>query len=305
LPTGIEVVAMGLSSPVHLTAPPDDVERVFIVERPGRIRVVRNGTLLGAPFLDLTGVVLSGGEQGLLSLAFHPDYATNGHFFVNYTDLDGHTRVERYTVTAAPDVADPASDLTILSVEQPFSNHNGGQVAFGPDGMLYIGMGDGGGEGGDPLRHGQNRATLLGSLLRIDVDAASPYAIPPDNPFVADPSAAPETWAYGLRNPWRFSFDRHTGDLYIGDVGQDSREEISFQPAASPGGENYGWKVMEGTACFSPRNGCSQAGLVPPVLDYTHADGCSVTGGFVYRGVEPTLAGRYFFADVCQTWERS
>ena len=239
-------------------------------------------------------------------MAFHPAYASNGRFFVNYTDTLGHTQIVRYTVSSNPDRADSLSALPILTVQQPYSNHNGGMLAFGPqDDMLYIGMGDGG-SGGDPQNHGQNRMTLLGDLLRIDVDGSPPYAIPTDNPFVGSTSIANEIWASGLRNPWRFSFDRVTGDLYIADVGQGEREEVSFQPASSPGGENYGWRIMEGTRCFNPSSGCSTAGITLPVHEYDHSDGCSITGGYVYRGSDYTaLQGRYFFADYCRTWLRS
>jgi hypothetical protein len=301
----LELVVEGLDSPVHLTAPVGDDERLFVVEQPGRIVVVRDGAVLPTPFLDIEPLTSSGGERGLLGLAFHPEYATNGWFYVNHTDTDGDTRVVRYTASADPDVAEPGTAEPILSVDQPFANHNGGQLAFGPDGMLYIGMGDGG-DGGDPQNHGQRPETLLGSILRIDVDAGSPYAVPANNPFVDDPVAAPEAWAYGLRNPWRFSFDRQTGDLYIADVGQRSVEEVSFQPASSGGGENYGWRIMEGTECYQPSTGCDTTGLVQPVHEYGHSDGCSITGGHVYRGtLAPTLVGRYFFADYCGTWIRS
>lgn len=301
----LQIVAEGLQSPVDLAAPPDDVDRIFIVEKPGRIRIVRDGSLLPTAFLDISGLTSGGSEQGLLGLAFHPSFATNGYFYVDYTDGGGDTRIVRYTVSANPDVADPASALPILSQPQPFSNHNGGRIAFGPDGMLYIGMGDGG-SGGDPQGHGQNPATLLGSILRIDVDAGSPYAIPADNPFVSHPTARRETWAYGLRNPWRFSFDRATGDLYIGDVGQNALEEISFQPGGSGGGVNYGWNTMEGSACYSPATGCDPTGLEPPIFEYSHGEGCSVSGGYVYRGTDvPGLTGRYLFADFCETWVRS
>lgn len=301
----LEVVVDGLSSPVHLTAPTGDAERLFVVEQGGRIVIVRNGAELGAPFLDIASLTNSGDERGLLSLAFHPSFAQNGYFYVNYTDGSGRTRVARYTVSADPDVADAGTATPILTVDQPFGNHNGGQIAFGPDGMLYVGMGDGG-AGGDPFDHGQNRATLLGSMLRLDVDDGSPYTVPQDNPFVGIQGIAEETWAYGLRNPWRFSFDRQTGDLFIADVGQDALEEVSFQPASSQGGENYGWKIMEGTSCFAPSSGCDMNGIVLPVHEYDHGDGCSITGGFVYRGAaHPTLVSRYFFADFCDSWVRS
>lgn len=304
----LELVVDGLSGPTHLSAPPGDADRLFIVEQEGRVRIVREGTLLSEPFLDISSNVRTGGERGLFSIAFHPDYASNGYFFVNYTDDEGDTRVERYTVASDPDVADPASASLILGVDQPYGNHNGGQLAFGPDGMLYIGMGDGGdGDGpADPEGNGQNPETLLGSILRIDVDGGTPYAIPADNPFATHESYAPETWAYGLRNPWRFSFDRQTGDLYIADVGDSDKEEVSFQPAASGGGENYGWSIMEGTDCFDPPSDCDQSGLVLPVYEYSHPEGCSITGGFVYRGTElPELSGRYFFGDFCGGWIRS
>ena len=302
---GLDPVVTGLSSPVFLTAPPGDLERLFVVERPGRIRIVRNDALVTTPYLDISGSIAAGGERGLLGLAFHPDYALNGWFFVNFTDSGGDTQIVRYTVSGNADIADPTSAETILSVNQPFSNHNGGMIAFGPDGMLYIGMGDGG-DGGDPQGHGQNPATLLGSMLRLDVGGALPYVVPPDNPFLAHAIARRETWAFGLRNPWRFSFDRQTGDLYIGDVGQGEWEEISFQARSSSGGENYGWNVVEGSDCYSPASGCSMAGLTLPVLEYSHSDGCSITGGYVYRGsAVPGWEGRYFYADFCSTWIRS
>lgn len=300
----LELVASGLSSPVFLTAPPGDAERLFVVERGGRVVIIRDGTVLATPFLDIQGLVTSGGERGLLSMAFHPDYAQTGEFFVDYTDVNGDTRVARYRVSTNPDVGDPGSGEVILTVAQPYSNHNGGQLAFGPDGMLYIGLGDGG-SGGDPLGNGQNLGTLLGSILRIDVDGGAPYAIPGDNPFVSDADARDEIWAYGLRNPWRFSFDRQAGDLYIGDVGQGAWEEVDVQPAGSGGGENYGWNVMEGAHCYNASS-CDQTGLVLPVLEYSHGEGCSITGGYVYRGANlPTLSGHYLYADYCSGFIRS
>jgi glucose/arabinose dehydrogenase len=299
----VELVATGLIDPLFLTQPPGDPTRLLVVEQRGRIRVVRNGTLLAKAFLDVTRLVWFSGEQGLLSMAFHPAYATNGQFFVYYTDLNGTIQVVRYTVSADPDSADAGSAQPILSVPHPiFQNHNGGFVLFGPDGFLYIGTGDGGG-GGDPNANAQNTGALLGKILRIDVNSGAPYVIPASNPFAGLPAARPEIWAYGLRNPWRFSFDRVTHDLYIADVGQSSREEVDVQPATSAGGENYGWNIMEGTICYPPpTTGCSQAGLVPPVVDYvTHSAGtCSITGGYVYRGTRlPILAGRYFYGDYC------
>jgi glucose/arabinose dehydrogenase len=300
----LELVVSGLASPVFLTAAPGDAERLFVVERGGRVVIIRNGAVLASPFLDIQDLVTSGGERGLLSMAFHPDFSQNGEFFVDYTDVNSDTRVARYQVSADPDVADPASGEVILTVAQPYSNHNGGQLAFGPDGMLYIGLGDGG-SAGDPLGNGQDPTTLLGAILRIDVDGGAPYVIPADNPFVSDGEARDEIWTYGLRNPWRFSFDRQTGDLYIGDVGQSAWEEVDVQPAASGGGENYGWNIMEGTHCYDATS-CDQAGLDLPVLEYSHSEGCSITGGYVYRGSSlPILTGHYLYADYCSGWIRS
>ena len=304
-----ERMVTGLSASLFMTQAPGDADSFFILEQnTARIRIYRDGTLLPTPFLDLDALVSSGGERGLLGLAFHPDYATNGWFFVNYTNNSGDTVIARYTVSADPDVADPDSAETILNIDQPFSNHNGGMIAFGPnDGYLYIGMGDGG-SGGDPQNNGQTRTTLLGKMLRIDVDNGLPYTIPADNPFVNDPSTLDEIWAIGVRNPWRWSFDRATGDLWIADVGQSEIEEINFQAADSPGGENYGWRLKEGTQCYNPRTGCDPGGLTDPIYEYTHGGfpfRCSVTGGYVYRGEQiPLLQGAYFFSDYCssQIW---
>jgi len=300
---GFELVVEGFDSPVHVADPGDDSGRLFVVEQPGRIRIVEDGALVETPFLDMVELVeSSGSEQGLLSIAFHPDYAENGTFYVGYTALpDGANSVARYRVSDDPNLADAASGEVLLAVEDYAGNHNGGLVAFGPDGYLYVGLGDGGGAG-DPNENGQNRATLLGSVLRLDVDNTgdeTPYAIPADNPFAGDAEASPEIWSYGLRNPWRFSFDRETGDLYIADVGQGELEEVNFQAANSGGGENYGWNIMEGTACYAEEE-CSPDGLVLPVTEYTHEFGCSVTGGFVYRGeAVPALTGVYLYADYC------
>jgi hypothetical protein len=297
-------VASGLSSPVYVTAPPDD-PRLFIVEQPGRIRVVENGSLLATPYLDIVDRVGSGGERGLLSIAFHPRYAQNGFVYLNYTDRAGDTRVERYRASADRNRADPASAQLVIGIAQPFSNHNGGQLQFGPDGKLYIGMGDGG-SGGDPQGHGQDASTLLGDILRLDVDAGQPYAIPADNPFVGEAGRRGEIWITGVRNPWRFSFDREAGLLYVADVGQGEWEEVHVVPAGQ-GGQNFGWNVMEGKHCFRPSSGCDQRGLTLPVLEYSHADGgCSVTGGYVYRGRSiPALRGHYFYSDYCAGWVRS
>ena len=295
-------VVSGLDFPVFLTAPAND-GRLFVLEKPGRIRIIESGTLRAGPFLDISSQVSSPGERGLLGLAFHPRYATNGFFYINYTDLSGNTRIVRYTVSANPDVANPASAKPILEVQQPYANHNGGMIAFGPDGMLYIGMGDGG-SGGDPHNHGQNRLTLLGDMLRIDVDGGDPYRPAPGNPYIGRTDARPEIWASGLRNPWRFSFDRTAGMLYIGDVGQNALEEINVVAATEPG-VNYGWRIMEGDRCFNAAT-CDQAQLTLPVLTYGHAEGRSVTGGYVYRGTAITaLVGHYLYSDFVGGWLRS
>ncbi len=305
LPAELAVVpvATGLASPVFLTAPANDA-RLFVLEQPGRIRIIEGGTLLPAPFLDITSIVGSGGERGLLGLAFHPRYATNGFFYVNYTGLDGHTRVARYTVSADRNVANPNSAKLIIRVDQPYANHNGGMVAFGPDEMLYIGMGDGG-SGGDPENHAQTRSDLLGDMLRLNVDAGDPYT--PAGATASSPTIGvrPEIWASGLRNPWRFSFDRANGNLYIADVGQGSWEEVNVVPSTEAA-VNYGWKIMEGMHCYAAPT-CTQTGLTPPALEYPHTGGaCSVTGGYVYRGSAiPGIVGHYFYSDYCSGWLRS
>lgn len=293
-------IASGFLKPVYLTHAGD--ERLFVVEQDGTIRIFQDGKVLPQPFLNIDPLVgSSASEQGLLSMAFHPDYDENGRFFVYYTDNNGDTVVARYQVSEDdPNLADPDSALILLNQRQPYRNHNGGQLKFGPDGYLYVGLGDGG-SANDPLLAGQDKSTLLGKLLRLDVDFdESSYAIPADNPFVDDENARNEIWAYGLRNPWRFSFDRLTHDLYIADVGQNIWEEVHFQPADSSGGENYGWNIMEGTHCFQTE-GCDEAGLEIPVVDYQHGDGsCSVTGGYVYRGQQfLSLFGNYFYGDYC------
>ena len=308
LPTGEGVrlleIASGLSLPLYLTAPAGDLSRLFIVEKTGGIRIVKDGTLLPAPFLDISGQVSGGPEQGLLGLAFPPDYASTGRFVVHYTDIAGNTRVSAFEVSANPDIADASSEQVILTADQPAPNHNGGQVAFGPDGFLYLGLGDGGGSN----ERGQDLSELLGSILRIDVQSGTSYTVPPDNPFVGQqPATRPEVWSYGLRNPWRFSFDRANGDLYIADVGQNDLEEIDVAPAAAGGGKgvNYGWSIMEGGECLGGGQ-CDQTGLTLPIGQYSHAEGCSVIGGYVYRGsVLPALQGVYFFGDYCQGWVRS
>lgn len=292
-------ILSGLGSPVAITHAGDGSGRLFITLQTGRILIYDGQQVLPAPFLDIAALITSGGERGLFSVAFHPSYAANGLLFVNYTDLNGDTAVARYTVSADPNAADPASAAILLSIPQPFANHNGDQLQFGPDGYLYIGMGDGG-SGGDPLNNAQNLNSLLGKMLRIDVDAGPPYGIPADNPFVGNPAALPEIWASGLRNPWRFSFDRLTGDLWVADVGQSNFEEVNFQASGSTGGENYGWRLMEADSCFNPASGCNNGTLSLPVLQYDHSLGCSITGGYRYRGQDhPGLAGIYFYADFC------
>ena len=294
----LQPVVTGLSFPVGIASAGDGSGRLFVLEKNGVIRVVRDGMLLDMPFLVLTDRVGSrSSEQGLLGLAFHPDFDRNGQYFVYYTDTNGDTVVSRFSSVDA-DIGDADSEAVLLRVDQPAPNHNGGQLAFGPDGYLYIGLGDGGG-GGDSHGNSQKPDTLLAKLLRIDVDGGDPYAIPPGNPFVNQRGTRPEIWATGLRNPWRFSFDRTTGDLYIGDVGQGDYEEVDFQPAASKGGENYGWVIMEGTHCFRQQE-CDQTGLTLPVAEYDHSQGCSLTGGYVYRGQQyPQLSGVYIFGDYC------
>ncbi|HEY0594027.1 MAG TPA: PQQ-dependent sugar dehydrogenase [Thermoanaerobaculia bacterium] len=293
-------IADGLAAPVAIGHPGDGSNRLFVTLQDGRIVVIRNGAVLPEPFLDIRSLVGSGGERGLLSVAFHPRYAQNGFFFVDYTDKAGDTIVARYSVSPSdPDRADPSSAKTLLKIDQPFSNHNGGQLQFGPDSFLYVGLGDGG-SGGDPDNRAQNLSDLLGKILRIDVDSGEPYGVPADNPFVGRSGARPEIWSYGLRNPWRFSFDRRTGDLFIGDVGQNAWEEIDWAPAGSRGGENWGWRRMEGMHCFNPSTNCNDGSLSLPVLEYGRADGCSVSAGYRYRGTaSPPLDGIFFYGDFC------
>nr|AAY89243.1 hypothetical protein [uncultured bacterium BAC-L1N9] len=305
---GLTPVISGLSSPVLLTAPPGDLTRLFIVEQSGAVRIIKNGTLLSTPFLSLSDSISTGSEQGLLGLAFAPDYATSGRFYVSYTNKHGPLAagtsvIERYTVSNNADLANTASGQRLLTLDDPYDNHNGGMIAFGPDGYLYYGMGDGGG-GGDPLNSGQDRSDLFASMLRLDVSGNGAYTIPASNPYATHPTFRHELWNYGLRNPWRWSFDRQTGDLYIGDVGQGAHEEIDIQLASSGGGENYGWHTMEGFSCYGAAN-CNQTGLTLPKLDYDHSQGCAVTGGYVYRGSATTLRGRYLYADYCGGWVRS
>jgi Glucose / Sorbosone dehydrogenase len=296
----IEPIITGIDSPVAITQAGDSSGRLFITLQIGKILVYEEQQLLPTPFLDIGSLIVTGGERGLFSVAFHPNYVANGFLYVNYTDLNGDTVIARYRVSVDPNVVDPASANILLSIPQPFANHNGGQLQFGPDGYLYIGMGDGG-SGGDPSNTAQSLGSMLGKILRIDVDADFPYGIPLTNPFIGNPNANPEIWALGLRNPWRFSFDRLTGDLLIADVGQSNWEEVNFQQASSRGGENYGWRLMEGTHCFNPSTECSDGSLTLPILEYDHSlDNCSITGGYRYRGaLYSGLEGVYFYADFC------
>lgn len=290
-----ELVLSDLNSPVGLANAADGSDRLFVLEQAGQVRIVQHGQLAPEPFLDLSAQVSCCGERGLLGIAFHPRYAENGYFYVNYTDLNGDTVIARFRVSADPNRADPASQQQLIFVDQPYGNHNGGGLAFGPDGYLYLGLGDGG-NAGDPQGNGQSLDTLLGKLLRIDVDAGSPYAIPPDNPYARD-GGLPEIWAYGLRNPWRFSFDRQNGDLYIGDVGQGEWEEVDFLPAGSAGGTNFGWNYREGAHPFqgTPPTGLA---LADPVAEYPHNPDYSITGGYVYRGASlPAWQGVYVYGD--------
>ena len=306
----LQTLATGLSSPVDIANAGDNSGRLFIVEQSGRIRIIQNGNLLATPFLNIQSTVLTGGERGLLGLAFHPQFATNGRFFVYYTSraftgiANGDVAIARYQRSATdPNLADPASGTVLLTVpHSTFDNHNGGSLRFGPDGYLYAGVGDGG-SGGDPFNNGQNRNSLLGKILRIDVNNGALYAIPPTNPYIGVANVRPEIWAYGVRNPWRLSFDRQTGDLWIGDVGQGAREEVNRQLASSAGGANYGWRIFEGINCYQsppapPNCATPPADYVPPIFDYSHSEGVSITGGYVYRGSStPDLAGKYVFGD--------
>ncbi len=294
------VIASGFTQPVQVTHAGDGSQRLFVVEQVGRIKIIHPNHST-TTFLDIDPRVLSGGERGLLGLAFHPQYSSNGYFYLDYTDNDGHTTISRFQVSSNPDIANVNSEQILFKINQPYSNHNGGQLLFGPDGYLYIGMGDGG-SGGDPQNNAQNLNTPLGKMLRIDVNQGVLYGIPSSNPYVNTPNADPRIWAWGLRNPWRFSFDRLTGDLYIGDVGQNEWEEIDFLPKDTLGGTNFGWRCMEGSHVYNTDPPCDSpsylATLTGPITEYSHSVGRSITGGFVYRGLlNPGLQGIYFFAD--------
>jgi len=294
----LQPVVSGLSSPVDFQSAHDGTSRLFIVEQGGTIRILKGKKLLPAPFLNISSLIVSGGETGLLGLAFHPQYKTNGRFFLNYNRrVNGQlqTAIAEYHVSSGNvNVADPNSGRVLLSFDQPFDNHKGGQMAFGPDGYLYIGTGDGG-SGGDPQGNGQNLATLLGKMLRIDVNGAAPYVIPADNPFVGKSGARAEIWAYGFRNPWRFSFDTKSGKrLFVGDVGQGNWEEVDV---VTRGGD-FGWNIMEGNHCYPPGANCNASGMVAPIAEYSHSEGNAIIGGYVYRGhAIPELKGLYVFGD--------
>ena len=308
-PVGLQLrqIANGLQFPLLVTAPLTDPSRIFIVEKRGVIRIMRNGQLTTTPFLDIRNKVSTGSEQGLLGLTFHPSYASNGVFVISYTDTEGDSRISTMKVSSNPDVADLATESVFLFVDQPFENHNGGHVTFGPFGYLFIGLGDGG-SGGDPGNRAQDLNTTLGKLLRYQVDDNGRVTIPTGNPLVGNPGVIWGIWSWGLRNPWRFSFDRETSDLYVGDVGQDNIEEINVVSGLDGFGRavNFGWRITEGTHCFNPSEGCNKSGLTLPVLEYTHAEGCSVTGGHVYRGSAiPEITGIYFYSDFCGGWIRS
>ena len=310
-------IANGFTKPVYVCQPPGDNDRLFVLEQKGIIKIIKNGMTVRKPYADLRNKVHNpitpGDERGLLGLAFHANYQNNGFVYINYSDKNDHTIVSRFRVASDPDRLDTKSEKVLIKLKQPFSNHNGGHMEFGPDGYLYISVGDGG-QWGDPYNNAQNLGNLFGKILRIDVDTGDPYAIPDDNPFINNEDAKDEIWLYGLRNVWRFSFDWGKGDVYLGDVGQDLWEEIDFVAAENAGGQNFGWRVMEGNHCYNPKEDCEPTGELPIFeypndanymkiltgMDEPNVDGCSVTGGYVYRGSAISeLQGTYFFADYC------
>ena len=302
LTLSLNVFASGYSNPIFITHAPGDSTRLFVVERSGRIMIIRNGSQVTRPFLNITSRVLTGGERGLLGMAFHPNFPDSNYLYVNYVGdslFNDYTRISRFTVSSDPDSAIAASELVLIAIYQPQTNHNGGMIAFGPDSMLYIGMGDGGG-GGDPLEDAQDPQEMLGKMLRLDVDNAPTY-IPADNPFVGNPSVLDQIWAIGVRNPFRWSFDRLTGDMWIADVGQNAYEEIDFEAASVTGGLNYGWDNLEGFHCYEPSSNCDSVGMTFPIYEYTHnSNRCSITGGYNYRGCAiPDLDGWYLYGDYC------
>ncbi|MBC7868672.1 PQQ-dependent sugar dehydrogenase [Candidatus Saccharibacteria bacterium] len=292
----------GLTSPTSIAAPKDQADkRLFVLEQAGLIRIINKDSQLETqPFLDITQKILNNGEMGLLGLVFHPNYASNAYFYVNYINKAQETIIARYKVSSEANKADPSSEKILLKTEQPYPNHKGGDLKFGPDGFLYIALGDGG-SAGDPENRAQDKNSLLGKILRIDVDKGDPYAIPPTNPFVNQAGVQPEIWAYGLRNPWRISFDKTIGDLYVADVGQGDIEEVNVQKASSKGGTNYGWRCYEGNKVFNNQGCLELAKYEAPAFEYTHEENrCSITGGYVYRGsLYPTLNGKYFYGDYC------
>jgi glucose/arabinose dehydrogenase len=292
----LQPLIKGLKEPTFVTGPADGTKRLFVLEREGRVRIAdADGNLQPTPFLDVSVDTSLGTEEGLLGLAFDPHFTDNGYVYIDYTAKDASVQVIRYTVSAStPDQADPATAATVMSIPKRSKYHNGGTLAFGPDGYLYISIGD-----DEASEEAQSLASIYGKILRIDVDSAQPYAIPPTNPFVVQAEARGEIWSYGLRNPWRFSFDRANGDMWIGDVGDATSEEVDMQPAASPGGENYGWPMLEGNECVDKTH-CHDAGLVPPLVTYGHNMNCAVMGGYVYHGpTVPAFAGQYLFGDLC------
>ena len=301
---GVQPLVKGFDKPLFVTPAGDGSGRLFVVEQTGKIRIIANGQILDEPFLDVSDLITTAGnEQGLLGMAFDPNFAKTGRFYINYSRKgNGDNVIARYQVSSDPDIADPNSAKILITIPGYEPNHNSGMLAFGPDGYLYIGTGDGGG-GGDQhgtIGNGQSLSALNGKILRIDVSGDA-YTVPPTNPFANQANVHPEIWAYGLRNPWRFSFDKATGDLYIADVGQDHYEEVDFQAAGDKGGENYGWRVLEATHCYNPSSNCDSSGKVMPILEYSHDEGsCSITGGYVYRGKDyPWLVGEYVFGDYC------
>jgi hypothetical protein len=303
------LVKSGLNFPIFLTAAPGDTSRLFVLEKGGLIRIIKNGTLLTTSFLDVSSLVSTGDEEGLLSMAFDPSYASNGRFYISYTDVNGDNQLARYLVSTNADVAQASPQKLLLNIVQPNEvNHKGGMIAFGPEGYLYMSVGDGGGQN-DPYNNGQSKDDFQGSLLRLDVSGTGDYGIPGDNPYLPNsPPALGELWDIGFRNPWRFSFDRVTHDLYIADVGQDTYEEVDVGLNSAGRGKaaNYGWSVTEANSCFNPSTGCNKIGLTAPVLVYDHGQGCAVIGGYVYRGSQISgLQGTYFYGDHCNGWVKS
>lgn len=301
----LEQIATGMGTTLLVESEPGNASRLYVLDQDGRIFLIKDGVKQTTPFLDIRSLTNRSGERGLLGLAFHPNYSQNGYFYINFTDNSGDTQISRYQVTTNPDVVSTSTRFDILNIDQPYSNHNGGCIRFGPDGYLYIATGDGG-SAGDPRNYAQNGNSLLGKMLRIDIDSTTGqlnYSIPSTNPFITNSSIRDEIWAIGLRNPWRFNFDSLTGDMYIADVGQNAWEYVHFEPAGDPGGRNYGWKIVEGSNCYSPSNGCNKNGLEMPIYEYAQTffpTKCCIIGSEVYRGKSMArMQGRYFFSDAC------